>query len=242
MTALEPLLQDISALTPLTLALVALAGLIVGIAPSSFPLLSVSAGFFAGRDVAEVRETLSGPLWLTAGFVLGIVTVDAIIGALFGFAGFAVMRVLVQMLPFAYAILAVVLAIMGLALLRVIYIRIPILNPSPKPVQGFVGSYLLGLPFGLSTCPACTPLVLPVVIAAAGTGDPLLGAALMFTFGIARGVPIVLAGTAAGFVKNLRHSQHYVSWVERVGGVLMLAAAVYFVYQAAFYAGWLAPP
>jgi cytochrome c-type biogenesis protein len=46
---LEPLLQNVSALTPLTIALVALAGLVVGIAPSSFPLMSVAAGLAAGQ-------------------------------------------------------------------------------------------------------------------------------------------------------------------------------------------------
>jgi hypothetical protein len=34
--------------TPLTIALVAFAGLVVGIAPSSFPLLSVAAELAAG--------------------------------------------------------------------------------------------------------------------------------------------------------------------------------------------------
>ena len=51
-------------------------------------------------------------------------------------------------------------------------------------------------------CPACTLLLLPVVAAAAATADPVMGAVLMFLFGLARGIPIV--------------------------GALMLAAALYF--------------
>jgi hypothetical protein len=30
-------------------------------------------------------------------------------------------------------------------------------------------------------------------------------------------------------------------WSERAGGVLMLAVALYFLYQAAIFAGWLSP-
>ena len=41
MSDLPALLQNVTVLTPLVLVLVALAGLVVGIAPSSFPLLSV---------------------------------------------------------------------------------------------------------------------------------------------------------------------------------------------------------
>jgi cytochrome c-type biogenesis protein len=239
LTDLEPLLQNVTALTPLTIALAALAGLVVGIAPSSFPLMSVAAGLAAGRGAADRAGRRVEGFWLSAGFALGIATVDAILGALFGLAGFAVLRVLTSFLAIAYGLLGVILAVTGLALLRVIHIAIPVLAPSPKPTRTFAGSYLLGLPFGLSTCPACTPLLLPVVVAAASTADPVLGAALMFTFGLARGIPVVAAGTAAGILAHLRRTRAFIRWAERAGGVLMLAAALYFLYQAAVYAGWL---
>lgn len=101
------------------------------------------------------------------------------------------------------------------------------------------GSFLLGLPFGLSTCPACTPLLLPVVAAAAGSADPFMGAVLMATFGIARGVPIVIAGSLAGAATQFPRTRHLTRWVERAGAMLMFAAAAYFIYQAFYYAGWL---
>lgn len=241
MTELEALLQGTTELTPLAAGLVALAGLIVGIAPSSFPLLSVAAGLAAGRRTAAPMAPRIEGLWLAAGFALGIAFVDAVLGALFGLAGFAVLRVLAQFLAVAYGLLGIAVVASGLALMRIIHIAIPVLTPSPRPTRSFVGSFVLGLPFGLSTCPACTPLLLPVVAAAATMADPVMGAALMFTFGLARGVPIVAAGTAAGLFAHLRRTQAFVRWVERVSGVLLLAAALYFLYQAAFYAGWPTP-
>jgi len=238
---LEPLLQEITALTPLAIALVALAGLVVGIAPSSFPLISVAAGLAAGKGATASSGSRIEGLWLSVGFALGIATVDAVLGALFGLVGFAVLRVLVSYLALAYALLAVVLTVAGLALLRVIHIVVPVLTPSARPTQSFLGSYLLGLPFGLSTCPACTPLLLPVVAGAAATADPLMGAVLMATFGLARGIPIVVAGTMAGSLAQLRHTRQFTLWAERIGGGIMMAAAIYFFYQAAVYAGWLPP-
>lgn len=241
MTELEQLLQSITTLTPFAIGVVALAGLIVGIAPSSFPLLSVAAGLAAGQGETNPRQRRIQGLWLSAGFVLGIATVDAILGVLFGLMGLAVLRVLVSFLGIAYGLLAVVLTVMGLALLRVIHIVIPTITPSAQSKRSFLGSYLLGLPFGLSTCPACTPLLLPVVAAAALTADPLIGAVLMFTFGLARGVPILVAGTAVGSLTNLRHSGSFIRWIERLGGAAMLAAAAYYIYQAMIYFGWLSP-
>jgi cytochrome c-type biogenesis protein len=241
MNEIEQLLQNITTLTPFAVGLVALAGLVVGIAPSSFPLLSVAAGLAVGQGAASSNRRRSQGLKLSAGFALGIATVDAVLGALFGLMGFAVLRVLVGFLGFAYALLAVVLTVIGLALLRFVHIAIPSLSPSAKSSESFFGAFLLGLPFGLSTCPACTPLLLPVVGAAALTADPLMGAILMFTFGLARGVPIVITGAAAGTLSHLRGSGSLTRWIERFGGVLMLAAAAYFYYQASIYFGWVSP-
>lgn len=237
MNELRQLLETITELTPYTIALVALAGLIVGIAPSSFPLLSVAAGLSTGQDATNKTLQHVHGLWLSAGFALGIATVDAILGALFGLLGFAVLRVLVSFLGLAYALLAIVLTVIGLALLRVIHIAIPLLSPSANSTRTLLGSYLLGFPFGLSTCPACTPLMLPVVGAAALSADPLMGATLMLTFGLARGIPIVLAGTVAGSLVHLRNTGAFTRSVERLGGVLTLVVAAYFFYQAAIYAG-----
>lgn len=235
---IDSLLQQITALTPLAVAAVLFAGLLVGIAPSSFALLSVAAGLAAGQS----KEDKPGAgVWLSVGFALGIATTDAVIGALFGLAGFAVMRILASYLALAYALLAVLLMITGLALLRVVHITIPMFAPASKPARTFFGSYVLGLPFGLSTCPACTPLVLPIVLAAATTADPVMGAVLMFAFGVARGIPIVVTGTVAANVSGLRQTRAFIRWIERIGGALLIAAALYFLYQAAVYAGWVSP-
>ena len=236
----ESLLGNLGSLTPVAVAAVALAGLIVGIAPSSFPLISIASGFGAANQTLGDRNRHRG-LVLALGFVAGIVTVDAILGALFGLAGFAVMRTLAPLLAPAFALMAAMLAFFGLVLLRVVRVRIPVLVPTPRVPSTFVGAYVLGLPFGLSSCPACTPLLLPVLGTAALAADPGLGATLLLAFGVGRGVPVVLAGGVTGVLKRLLGSWVLVERFERVGAVLFLLAAAYFGYQALFYAGWVPP-
>ena len=51
----------------------------------------------------------------------------------------------------------------------------------------------------------------------------------MFTFGLARGIPIVAAGTTAGALAQLRHTRGFILWAERAAGALMLVAALYFL-------------
>jgi cytochrome c-type biogenesis protein len=240
-------LDHISAMSPAAIAVVAVAGLVMGIAPSSLPLFSVIVGYVAGgtaerspRGHIQVAERTKG-LWLSAGFVLGMATVDAAIGALFGFLGFAVIRVLAGYLALTNLLLALLLVILGLALLRKIRIVTPVLRPALRRIDTFKGAYLLGVPFGLSACPACTPMLLPILGAAAASGSPWWGALLLFIFGIARGVPLLVAGAAAGALTGLERFARWVPTIERVSGILLLIAALYFLYQSGAAAGFVPP-
>lgn len=234
-------LQEISAASPAAFGLVILAGLIMGVAPSSVPLMSVVVGSVAGQSEGKPSTGAPRALLFSGGFVLGMATVDAAVGGLFGFAGYAVVEALAGYLSVTNLVIAALLAVMGLALLRIVRIPWPRVRVAPRPVGSFGAAYTLGIPFGLSTCPVCTPMVLPILGAAAATGEPWLGAALLFTFGVARGVPLLAAGTATGAAKHLRRLAPLVPKLERAGGVLLLLAAFYFVYQSAAYAGWVPP-
>lgn len=234
-------LQQVSITSPLGFALVAVAGLVIGVAPSSLPLASVVAGYVGGQ--ARERDA-NGPrkgLWLTTGFVLGLATVDAAIGVLFGFIGFAAIRFLANSLAVTNLVLAALLVVLGLALLRKIHIVLPDLRPTAHRVDSLTAAYALGLPFGLSVCPACTPTVLPILGAAALTGAPWVGGALLFLFGLARGIPLLVVGMAAEAIKGVPRFMMWVQKIERASGVLLLIAALYFLYQSGVYAGLMPP-
>ena len=234
-------LQQVSLTSPLGFALVALAGLIMGVAPSSLPLASVVAGYVGGRAREQEGGGARKGLLLSAGFVLGLATVDAAIGILFGFLGSAAILILAGSLAVTNIVLAAVLVVLGLALMRKIHFVVPILKPTPQRVDSFVAAYALGVPFGLSVCPACTPMVLPILGAAAVTGTPWLGGVLLFVFGLARGIPLLLVGTATETIKDAPRLTLWVPKIERASGVLLLLTALYFLNQSAVYAGLLAP-
>lgn len=213
----------------------------MGLAPSSLPVASVVAGYVGGQ-VRKGED--NGPrkgLLLSAGFILGMATVDAAIGVLVGFLGFATIRILTGSLAITNLILAALLVVLGLALLRKIHIVVPVLQPTARRVDTFGAAYLLGIPFGLSVCPACTPMILPILGAAAVSGSPWLGGVLLFVFGLARGIPLLIVGAATETIKSVPRFMTWVPRIERAGGILLLVAAVYFLYQSAVYFG-LAPP
>ena len=241
MPDLAMLFDQISAMSPLAFAMVALAGLVMGVAPSSLPLFSIVIGYVAGQASDDELRGRTRGLYLASGFVLGMATVDAAIGALFGFLGSVVIQALADFLVLTNLLLALLLVVLGLALLRKIRIIFPALRPMMRRVNSFPAAYALGIPFGLSACPACTPMILPILGAAAATGEPWLGAVLLFTFGLARGVPLLVAGTVAGMVTQVHRAATWLPAIERVGGILLLLAAVFFLYQSAAYAGFATP-
>ena len=241
MLDLEAWFQHVAVMSPLGLALVALAGLITGVAPSSLPLASVVAGYVGGQSRDGEAITRTTGLRLSAGFVLGLATVDAAIGVFFGFLGFTIIRVLAGSLAITNLVLAALLVALGLALLRKIHVVIPVLRPRPRQVDSFGAAYALGIPFGLSVCPACTPIVLPILAAAAVSGTPWFGGVLLLVFGLARGIPLLAVGAATEKIKAVPRFAMWVPKMERASGVLLLLAAVYFLYQSAVYAGLLEP-
>jgi cytochrome c-type biogenesis protein len=241
MDELNALLDRVPAMSLAAFASVAMLGLLMGLAPSSLPLVSVVVGYVAGRNETGGSFLRARGVLFPLGFVLGISTVDAAIGALFGFLGAGLLQALTGYLALTNLVIAVIIAVIALALLRVVRVPWPSLRASPREVRSFGGAYLLGIPFGLSTCPACTPMVLPILGAAAASGTAWAGAALMLTFGLARGVPIVIAGTATGSVKRAQTFAPWLSRIEKAGGGLLLLAAAYFGYRSAAYAGWVPP-
>jgi cytochrome c-type biogenesis protein len=230
-------LDQASGMSVALVAAVALAGLLVGVAPSSLPLYSVVGGYIGGQASGRAKGLL-----LSAGFVLGQATIDAAIGILFGFIGLAVIIALARHLALTNLLLAAILLFLGLALLRKIHIVVPVLRPEARRVDSFAAACALGVPFGLTTCPACTPMVLPVLGAAATTGSPWLGGILLFIFGLARGIPLLLVGAATQVVKRAPRFTYWVPTIERAGGIVLLIAALFFLYQSAVYFGLVPPP
>lgn len=213
----------------------------MGVAPSSLPLISVVIGYVAAEQVdTRPRPARWHGLRPSLGFVLGMTTVDAAVGAVFGVVGYAVLRMLSGQLALTNLVLAIILLVLGAALLRWITVPWPTLRPrTMMRGDSFFSGYALGLPFGLATCPACTPMILPILAAAAATGKAWSGALLLAVFGLARGVPILLAGMATGRLKGLPQLGWWTLRLERTGGMLLLATAVYFLYQSTVYAGIL---
>jgi len=199
-------------------------GVAVFFSPGILAITSAITGYVSGTHERSRLDVLR----VTSGFAIGLIVVDAALGALFALGGKGAIRWFGDNLPSWNLLLAVVLLGMGLILLRVWRPEFPFTGPKTQGVSGFKGALALAVPFALLDCPACTPLLLPVALGAAATGNPLYGAAIMGAYGLGRGVLLMGVGTSAGLLKQTRGFARHMMLVEAAGGVVLVLAGLYF--------------
>ncbi len=221
----------LSQISLLSFGLAFAAGLIMGFSPASFPLLSVVTGYVLGSAGSSRWRAFR----LSLAFILGIATIYTAFGVLFALAGDLlahILRFISSRLPLWNLLIAAVLGLLGLHMagVRRFHLR-ALTRPVWREVDSPAGAYLMGIPFGLAACPSCVPMLLAILVAAGATGQGWYGGALLFTFSLGFGLPLVLIGTFAGWLKRGQVIARYVPAVEKLGGWALLLASGYFFAQ-----------
>lgn len=219
-------ISNLNSASPWAFALAALAGLLLIVTPAVLAMVPVVMGYVAAEP--DIRRWTAATRSMA--FVLGTATTFGSYGLIFGWAG-------AQLAPLfganGYLIAGAVLIVLGGVLLAKLKIELPMIRLPERKVSSSLGSYALGLPFGLvgSACPCSMPVVLAMLLYAGSVGSPWFGAALLFVFALVRGLPLVLAGTFTGLLKDLRGFARWRPRVEKVAGVLLIVLGVLFVVQ-----------
>lgn len=211
----------------LTIGLALAFGLVVGFAPSTLAMAPAVMGYVRSTHATSVGRATR----ISAAFVAGMVVIDMAVGAAIALAGAAALRFLGERLVLWNAVVAVVLFVLALITLRLWRPNLPSMLPRAGKANSAAGAFAMGLPFGLLTCPACTPLLLPVALGAAATANPAYGAALLGAFALGRGVLLTVLGASTGTLHTLAGATRAVPWIERALGVLLLAGAGYFLRE-----------
>lgn len=211
-----------------------LGGLVAGFGPCILPMLPAVFGYVTGT-VAE-GEARGGAAWrralaLSAVFVVGMSLVFSTIGAIAGALGRAVL--VGAWASYAVAALCVVL---GMHMLGVIDLPFDALNrflpAKRRDSRGFAGAFLFGVLFGVVASPCSTPILAAIATIAAARGSVLQGAALLFVYGLGKGVPLLLLGLASGSLTTMRSLSRATDVLAKIGGAGLLGAAAYLIWTA----------
>lgn len=229
MPTLEQVHETLTSLdtgSPLAFVLAALAGLLLALTPTVLATAPVVIGYIAGEPGLRRGKAFTRSL----AFVLGTATTFGAYGLIFGWAG-------TWLAPMfgsnGYLVAGAVMVLLGLAMLDKLRIRVPVLAAPEKHVQSVTGAYVLGLPFGLvgSACPCSIPVVLAMLLYAGSTGSAWFGAGLLFVFALVRGLPLLLAGTFTGLIKDLKAVARWQPRLEKAAGFLLIVLGAAYIAQ-----------
>lgn len=212
--------------------LVTLGGVASAISPCYVPVLTMFGGYVGGY--ASTNKT--GGFRLALLFVLGNAVTLAAAGAVSAVIGKSALQIfsgyqLDRWIP------GIVGLLMGLQLLGILKLKMPVMpifrwarQPSTR-----LGSFALGLPFGLVVTPCTIPVFFAVVSFVALQGSVLHGALLMVAYAIGRGIILTAVAVSVGFLKafNIARSSQY---LERASGILILTVSVGLLF---FYNGFV---
>lgn len=209
-------------LTPMSLGVIFLAGLLTSLTPCMLSMLPITIGYIGGYETKSRLQAAAQSTW----FSLGLATTLAILGILAAIAGKIYGQVGVG-LPIIVSIIAI---LMGLNLLEALPLRLPsftglewISTDLPEGLR----AYLLGLTFGLVASPCSTPVLATLLAWVSATHDPVVGGALLLTYTAGYVAPLIMAGTFTASIKRLLELRRWSSWITPLSGVLLVGFGVF---------------
>jgi len=231
-------------------------GILAGFGPCVLPMLPAIFGWITGASATEIakkeaeaaavaggavaagdtmavgqRASWMRPTMMMAAFVFGMSMV---------FTGVGVGAVLLGRAIFVGAwanyLVAAICIVLGLQMLGLINIRFDALNrflPQKRPESRTIGGAMLfGAVFGLVASPCTTPILLAIAAIAASSGSVAQGGAMLFLFGLGKGVPLILVGVLSASIVRIGKLSNFAEYTTKFSGAMLLFAGAYLVWIA----------
>lgn len=211
-------------MTP-TLSLAFTAGILSFLSPCVLPLVPSYLAYVGGSGAAKRSLLIRNALLFVAGFSLVFIALGAS-ASLLG----SLLRANRQALTIGGGILVI---LFGLVLLGVI--RLPVLMRDTRlqaqhDASTPIGAVLLGMAFAAGWTPCIGP-VLGGILTLAGASDTLLeGVVMLAVYSAGLAIPFLVAALALEpFLRATRRMRHWLPWVERAAGGLLVVAGLLMV-------------
>jgi cytochrome c-type biogenesis protein len=202
-------------------------GIVTSIGPCNIAMIPLVIAFVGGHKQVTRRRSLA----LSAAFALGLAitlsalgVVAALLGGLIG-----------GNTRLWYYLVAAVCIVMGLQWAGFVSLPLPDLAARLRERmkrRGVLGALLLGLASGLVASGCATPALAAILTLVMAKGAIAYGAALLLVYGLGRGVPIVIFGTFAGWLKAMPALMRWSARLEQASGLTMILIGLYFLWIA----------
>jgi cytochrome c-type biogenesis protein len=194
------------------------AGFLFSFNPVALAAIPVSLAYVTKSHEQRVALHYAGA------FVLGMLLVHIVLGAIAGVGGLWVHKLFGRSWGL---VLGPLLILLGLAWPGWIRLPMPRIAVRARRATSVWGAGALGAAFAVAVCPVCTPTLVVLLGVAAGVGSITFGVTLLLAFALGRAVPILLGGWAVGALEAMKPLARYQKGFEIVGGVVLVLAGLY---------------
>jgi thiol:disulfide interchange protein DsbD len=200
-------------------------GVLTSLTPCVYPLIPITVSIFGARKAANRAQAMA----LSGLYVLGIAVMYSALGLGAALSGAAFGNVMQS--PWAIALVAVIFAAMGLAMLGLFELQLPsslAMRLNRVGGAGYAGAFAMGLVSGIVAAPCTGPVLAAALAFIAQQGSVALGVSVMFAYALGLGLLFFLIGA---FSLSLPRSGRWMEVVKSVFGVSMLTAAAVFALR-----------
>lgn len=199
-------------------ALVFAGGVVTSIGPCNIAMVPLLVSYVGGTTTPTRQRSFV----LSLGFAVGLATTFMLLGVAAAMVG----GLLDGVSGLGYYLVALVCFVLGLQMLGALEISLPggLAHLRDRfGWRGLPGALALGLVSGLVASQCATPVLLAVLTYVMVQQAAIAyGASLLFVYALGRGLPIVLAGTFTGALKQLQQAGRWSSLLENGSGLALL--------------------
>jgi cytochrome c-type biogenesis protein len=213
----------------LALVAVFLGGILTASNPCVLAMIPLMMSFVAGRREDEPGGGVLRAFLFSFVFVIGLGVTFTVLGMIAALAG----TMYGDVSAVWTWLVAAVCAAMGLHLMGVVTIPIPSLGGRLQPkTRGLLGSFVLGLLFGVVSAPCAAPILIVLLTYLAGSGSSVAwGGTLLLVYALGHSVLILIAGTSMGAARTLIENQKATRVLEllrKAAGAAIVLVGIYF--------------
>lgn len=200
-------------------------GLALNLTPCVYPMLSVTVSLFGTQTETNPVKIVSRAVV----YVLGIATMYSVLGVAAALGGGLFGSWLQS--PWVLGGIAVLMLGLALSSFGLYQIQMPYWLTSRlggTSATGILGLYFSGLVVGVFAAPCIGPPVIALLTFVGFKGDPLFGFWSFFILSLGLGFPYLILGTFSGLLKKIPRSGDWLTWVEKIFGVVLTTGAFFY--------------
>ncbi|MEX1274958.1 MAG: cytochrome c biogenesis protein CcdA, partial [Bacteroidota bacterium] len=217
-----------------------LVGLALNLTPCVYPMMSVTVSLFGAQTETNTLKVF----FKAVTYVLGIAAMYTVLGVSAALSG----GLFGSWLQSPWVLGGIGLLLIGLALssFGLYQIQMPYWLTSKLGGQtgtGLISLFISGLVVGIFAAPCIGPPVIALLTLVSSKADPVFGFWVFFALSIGLGFPYLILGTFSGMIKKIPRSGGWLIWVERLFGVILTGAGLFYLSLAFFprYSAYIIP-